>query len=679
MFKMKIIGVDVGGTFTDVILVDTESGLQHVHKVQSTPEAQDVAVTVGVNDVLNMHGIDRKEVDLVVHGTTIATNAMLERKGAKVVLLTTEGLEDVLEIGRQNRDDIYNLHAKRVEPLVAREDRLGVHERLDSRGNVVVELEEHTIKQVISETMRHQPKSVAIALLFSFLNQDHEKRFLQSLQSYPDIYSVASSEVLPEFREFERVSTTVLEAYLGPLVTGYLQRLVSSLSVLCPNSKLTVMQSNGGTMLASEAQGRAIGLAISGLAGGAIGGWEIARYWNVAKAITLDMGGTSCDISAISGKVVVRPDNEVGGLPLRTPSVDVKTIGAGGGSIAWIDEARILHVGPQSAGASPGPAAYGLGGDDATVTDANLVLGRLNPDYFLGGELQLDLKKAQDTISNLSTKLGLSMEETALGIVRISTANMVQAIREITVERGSDPRRFILVPFGGAGPTQATDIAEALEIGKILIPPYPGITSALGLVCTDLRVDLMKTVLVLANSKNRETLLSTFSELIDDAISRLINQGAHKNDIRLTWKIDMRYVGQSHELIVDIIDKEKEIVEKSVHEFERIHQESFGYMMRLRDVEWVTARVVAESKSGEFKPFVHSVSTYSEPVSERLVFLDNGSRVSAPVYRRWKLATGQTVNGPAIIEQLDTTTYIGPQWEAVQEKDGVLWMRRMKK
>lgn len=676
---MRIIGVDVGGTFTDVILVCTETGAQYVHKVPSTPESQDIAVTKGVTEILEKHHIDPHDVDLVVHGTTVATNAMLERKGAKVVLLTTEGLEDVLEIGRQNRDEIYNLHAKRAEPLVAREDRIGVSERLDSEGKVVLELNDSTIESVISNAIKRQPDSVAISLLFSFHNQDHEKKLLHAL-STSDLYSVASSDVLPEFREFERTSTTVLEAYLGPLVIGYLQRLDSSLSKICSKSKLTVMQSNGGTLLASRARGKAIGLAISGLAGGAIGGWEIAKQWRVPRAITLDMGGTSCDISAILGAVVVRPDNEVGGLPLRMPSVDVKTIGAGGGSIAWVDNAGVLHVGPQSAGAQPGPAAYGKGGKDATVTDANLILRRLNPDYFLGGNVRLDMKRARDSVSELSSTLGLSLEETALGIIRISTANMVQAIREVTVERGTDPRSFILIPFGGAGPTQAIDIAEDLAINQILVPPHPGITSALGLVCTDLRVDLMKTVLMSAQKKNQETLLSTFAVLAEEAESRLASQGAVKGDIRFKRNLDMRYIGQSHEISVEIPEEQqKKIVEESISRFEHIHDESFGYKMSGRDVEWVTARVVAESSSGQFRPLIHSVDAIAQPVSERSVLAGAGSKVSADVYRRWELAAGQIVEGPSIIEQLDTTTYVGPGWSATQEKDGVLWMRREKK
>ncbi|MFW9962220.1 MAG: hydantoinase/oxoprolinase family protein, partial [Candidatus Sifarchaeia archaeon] len=471
MFKMILIGVDVGGTFTDLILVSTETSEQYIHKVPSTPESQDIAVIQGVIEILETHQIDPRDVHLVVHGTTVATNAMLERKGANVVLLTTEGLEDVLEIGRQNREDIYDLHATRANPLVSRENRIGVEERLDSEGNVIIELSNNTVENAVTEAIEREPDSIAISLLFSFRNNNHERALLQSLRAFPEIYTVASSDIIPEFREFERTSTTVLEAYLGPLVVGYLQKLDASLEKICPNSRLAVMQSNGGTMLASRAKGRAIGLAISGLAGGAIGGWEIAKQWKISSAITLDMGGTSCDISAISGSVVVRPDNEIGGLPLRIPSVDVKTIGAGGGSIAWLDNVGVLHVGPQSAGASPGPAAYGKGGMDATVTDANLILGRLNPDYFLGGKLNLDVNRAHESVSRLSSTLGLSVEETALGIIKISTANMVQAIREVTVERGKDPRNYVLVPFGGAGPTQAVDIAEALGIDSILVPP----------------------------------------------------------------------------------------------------------------------------------------------------------------------------------------------------------------
>ncbi|MCK5266120.1 MAG: hydantoinase/oxoprolinase family protein, partial [Candidatus Thorarchaeota archaeon] len=313
---MKIIGVDVGGTFTDVILTDATTGQQYVHKVPSTPENQEIAVIRGIDELLSKHNLSREEVSLVVHGTTVATNAMLERKGAKVVLLSTEGLEDVLEIGRQHREDIYSLSASRPEPLVKREDRIGVKERLDSEGISILDLNNESIDDAVKLVLERNPQSVAISLLFSFRNPSHEKMLMRELSDRSNAYIVASSDVLPEFREFERTSTTVLEAYLGPLVVGYLERLDNSLKSSLVNSILTVMQSNGGTMLASQARGRAIGLAISGLAGGVIGGWQIAKQCDVKQAITLDMGGTSCDISAIIGDVVIKPDNEVAGLPL---------------------------------------------------------------------------------------------------------------------------------------------------------------------------------------------------------------------------------------------------------------------------------------------------------------------------------------------------------------------------
>ncbi|MFW9813848.1 MAG: hydantoinase/oxoprolinase family protein, partial [Candidatus Thorarchaeota archaeon] len=424
-----------------------------------------------------------------------------------------------------------------------------------------------------------------------------------------------------------------------------------------------------------QAQGRTIGLAISGLAGGAIGGWEIAKQNDMDRVITLDMGGTSCDISAIHGQIVVRPDNEVGGLPLRVPSVDVKTIGAGGGSIAWVDDAGILHVGPQSAGAVPGPAAYGTGGEHATVTDANLILGRLNPDYFLGGRVSLDVEKTNSAIENIASTLRMSIQESALGIIKISTANMVQAIREVTVERGIDPREMVLIPFGGAGPTQAVDIADALRIDRILVPPYPGITSAMGLVCTDLRVDLMQTLLIGACRENETRLLSVLKQLSADGRSKLIDQGA-ASGFRNIWKIDMRYSGQSHELIVDIPYECDDLVSESIKRFEDLHDDSYGYKLPERDIEWVTARAEVVAVSEDFKTLRYTETTVAEPVALRRVLMNDGTYQKSKIYRRWELAVDQIVTGPSIIEQLDTTTYIGQDWSAEQKANGALLMRR---
>jgi len=673
---MRIIGVDVGGTFTDVILTDTTTGQQFVHKVPSTPQNQEIAVIEGISGLLHDHNISPNDISLVVHGTTVATNAMLERKGARVVLLSTIGLEDVLEIGRQNREDIYALSASRPNPLVSREDRIGVRERLNSEGEPIERLTQENISEAINKVILRNPQAVAISLLFSYRNPSHEKLLQMRLQEYSDAYIVASSDVLPEFREFERTSTTVLEAYLGPLVVGYLERLDASLKSLLPNSILTVMQSNGGTMLANQARGRSIGLAISGLAGGVIGGWQIAKQCGIQKAITLDMGGTSCDISAIIGEIVVKPDNDVAGLPLRMPSTDVKTIGAGGGSIAWVDDAGILHVGPQSAGAIPGPASYGQGGTEATVTDANLILGRLNPDFFLGGRVRLHVDLARNAVSRVAAKLNMTIEEAAQGIIRISTANMVQAIREVTVERGSDPRQFVLVPFGGAGATQAVDIANLLGIDFILVPPFPGITSALGLVCTNLRVDLMKTILTQALEENEDILLNSLTNLTKEAKNKLIEQGVLVDDIKVEWKVDMRYGGQSHELSIPVTIDSKNTTSLSIERFESLHSTSFGYRLEGRKIEWVTVRVVAQSRPHDYKPCYHATHGESKSFGKRNVILMDGTTSEALLSRREGLEIEQIIGGPSIIEQVDTTTYIEPGWNAEQHDDGTLWIRR---
>ncbi len=673
---MNVIGVDVGGTFTDIIMVCDRPSQYKVHKVPSTPDAQEEAVLRGIQEILEINEVSGADIDLVVHGTTVATNAMLQRRGASVSLVTTAGLEDVIEIGRQNREEIYSLSATRPRPIVDRKYRVGVRERIDAEGQPIIHLTGEEVERVAKVVQDLETDAVAIALLFSFRNPAHEKLLLDRLRRLDDKYVVASSEVLPEFREFERISTTVLEAYLGPVVLGYLERLDRGVREICPNARLTVMQSNGGTRLCSKTKGHAIGLALSGLAGGVMGAWEIARRSGIQQLISLDMGGTSCDISAIDGGVVVRSDNDVGGMPLRVPSVDVKTIGAGGGSVAWIDNAGVLHVGPQSAGADPGPAAYNLGGMDATVTDANLVIGRLNPYYFLGGRVELSMKHAKKAMNRLAKEVGMSVEETALGIIKISSFNMMQAIREVTIERGYDPREYVLVPFGGAGPTQAVDIAEALGIHKILVPPYPGITSALGLLCTDLRVDLMQTVLLHEETDSERMLIDTLENLTAEATANLEAQGAAPESIITEWRIDMRYSGQSHEITISVPFRETNLLEFSRERFESRHESMYGYRIKNRDVEWVTARVVAFSRWSTLPDLVHPTTTPQEPASMRELILPDTSEVDINIYRREHIAVDQVIEGPAIIEQVDTTTYVGPNWTAKQQRDGTLMMKR---
>ncbi|TFG11182.1 hydantoinase/oxoprolinase family protein [Candidatus Thorarchaeota archaeon] len=673
---MKLVGVDVGGTFTDIMIVDLESGEQEIHKLPSSASSQDRAVTKGIGELLAKSKTNPKSIGLVVHGTTVATNAMLERKGADVCLITTKGMEDILEIARQNRDEIYTLNPSRPEPLVQRQNRIGIIERLSAGGQVIKGLESTEIDRVVDLVKSRNPDAVAISLLFSFENTVHEQAILGQLKRQTDYYVVASSDVLPEFREYERASTTVLEAYLGPLVVDYVEKLSESLSELCPNTQFAIMQSNGGTVLSSRIKGKSVGLALSGLAGGVIGGWEIAKRENLERAITLDMGGTSCDISAITGDIRIRASNEIGGLPLRTPSVDVLTIGAGGGSIAWIDEAGIMHVGPQSAGAEPGPAAYDKGGSAATVTDATLLAGRINPVFFVGGRMKLRPKLSRHAISTLAKSLGLTTMETALGIIRISTTNMVQAIREMTVLRGHDPRDFVLIPFGGAGPTQAVDIADQLDIRQILVPPRPGITSALGLLVADLRVDLMKTMKLKAQSDNQREVLEMLHALTRDAISQLKAQGAAEGKIDVGWAIDMRYEGQSHELAITIPFETENLAEVSVAEFERQHRREFGYILEDRRIEWITARIIAKSPH---EPLQLSKPWRSDDFGAtecRAVTLSSGETMDAEIYRRESLNNDGEYQGPMIVEQEDTTIYIAPGWKAKQTSSGSLWIRR---
>lgn len=674
---MRTIGVDVGGTFTDIILFDSMSGKIAVHKIPSTPNSQDIAVVRGIEEILQREQIEPESIDSVVHGTTVATNAMLERKGARVGLVTTKGIEDVLEIGRQNRFDIYDIHASRPEPLVRRSDRIGVAERLDSKGIPLLELTEEEIKGAISRIKELDLQSIAISLLFSYQNPKHELQLLSRIKQETNLYTVASSGVLPEFREYERTSTTVLEAYLGPLVISYLEKLEDSLRTLCPKAKLTVMQSNGGTILCSETEGRTIGLAISGLAGGVIGGWNIGRNSGYTKSITLDMGGTSCDISSVVEKIIVRPDNDVEGLPIRVPAVDVKTIGAGGGSIAWIDEIGVLHVGPQSAGAEPGPAAYGKGGEKATVTDANLLLGRLNPHNFLGGRVPLDVVSSRDAIKRIAESLSLSIERAALGIIKISTTNMVQAIREVTVERGHDPRTFTLIPFGGAGPTQSCEIAEVLGINQVLVPPYPGITSAYGLIVADFRVDTMKSVMLTGKKEDEKIIQAVFVELKQKTITRLVKQGVDENSVRFELGIDMRYAGQSHELAVAVSDNSTDYLTSSRELFERIHEQEFGYRLPDREIEWVTVRVVGVAPQLGISKTEISQRKIKQNIHKRTVIMPDGKEYSTRIFQREGLQEGEVIEGPAIVEQLDTTIVIPPSWRAIQQKNGTMIIRRL--
>ncbi|MBV9231961.1 MAG: hydantoinase/oxoprolinase family protein, partial [Chloroflexi bacterium] len=556
-----LVGVDTGGTFTDIVLL--QDGKFKVHKILSTPDDPSRAILQGLSqlDVLG-------DLSVLVHGSTVATNAVLERKGVRTGLITTSGFRDVLEIGRQTRPKLYDLRVQKVPPLVPRALRVEVIERLNERGEVIVAFDEDSLKAAIAALQAADVEAVAVSLLFSFTNPTHERKVIEQARA-AGFYVSASSEVLPEFREYERTSTVVLNAYVGPLIDRYLARLEQGIP---QQTALRIMQSNGGSISGVTARREAARTLLSGPAAGVVGAAFVAEASGIAQAITIDIGGTSTDVALISGKITETTDGKIGGYPIKLPMIDIHTVGAGGGSIAWFDLGGALRVGPVSAGANPGPAAYGQGGSEATVTDANVVLGRLIPEAFLGGTMSLDTERARAAINSIAERLDSTPEEAALGIIRIVNANMEAAIRVISVERGSDPRNFALVAFGGAGPLHACELAAALRIPRVLVPTVPGVLSALGMLVADTLKDYVRTVMIPAE-KAQEAVTSVLAELENQGRSDLLNEGIPAERIVLERYLDLRYVGQSYELIVPF----PQDVAQAVNSFHVAHEQRFGY------------------------------------------------------------------------------------------------------
>ncbi|MEE9286013.1 MAG: hydantoinase/oxoprolinase family protein, partial [Dehalococcoidia bacterium] len=501
-----IVGIDIGGTFTDfAVLAD---GVFRVHKVLSTPDDPARAVLEGMREL----GIPPRQAGAVVHGSTIGTNAVLERKGARTALVATAGFEDVLEIGRQDRPSLYDFDVTRPQPLAPRELRLGARERVDAHGTPIEPLTEAEARDVARRVLDTGAESVAVCLLFSFLNPEHERRIRQALaQAGFGPFVSLSSEVLPEYREYERTSTTVVNAYIAPVMHRYLARLGEELG-----PGLRIMQSSGGSVTAEGARARPVQTISGGPAGGVVGAFRVARMAGHAQVICLDMGGTSTDVSLCPGRVLETTAWELGGLPIHTPAIDVYSVGAGGGSIARIDAGGALLVGPESAGADPGPACYGKG-DLPTVTDANFVLGRLAPEYLQG--LTLDRRRAEKALEPLARRMAVAVVEAAEGVVRVANANMARAVRVISVERGHDPRDFTLVAFGGAGPLHACELAEALAIPRVLAPLYPGVLSAQGMLFADVAREYSTTVMLRPDSIGMDLAAA------DQALAGLLERG----------------------------------------------------------------------------------------------------------------------------------------------------------
>ena len=663
------IGIDVGGTFTDLFLLDEASGRVVRHKLPSTPDQPHLAPISGIREILELAGATHEDVRFIGLGTTVATNAILERKGARTGLITTAGFRDLLEIGRQKRPHVYDLFALKPTPLVPRELRLVVDERIAADGSVVRPLNEADIDRALEVFRDAGVESIAVCCLNSYANPAHENRIRDLIHAgMPDVTVTISNELLTEFREYERLSSTVINAYLMPVMKRYLDRFSGQVRGLGIAEPPFVMSSGGGVVSPGIAGDRPVDLLLSGPSGGVSGSIFQAGSAGYENLIAFDMGGTSTDICLIqNSKAEIAHSRSIGGLPIRSTMVDIHTIGAGGGSIAWIDAGGFLKVGPQSAGAKPGPACYGNAGAKPTVTDANVVLGRLNPGFLLGGALKIDASLSARAIKEaIASRKNISVEEAAAAILAVSNMNIAQAIRFVSVERGLDASEFMLVAFGGAGPVQAAAVARELNM-KVLVPPGPGVMCAMGVLTKDIQLDVSRTRLTRSSlPAAAETVSATFGDLEARVVDTFRGNRLPVDGLVIERTVDARYAGQNFELSVAVPPGTLagDSISAIRTNFGAAHKRLYGYEHPNQDVEMVTFRVkamlpvakpalvrAASSSTGGAPPITGMRSTYFETVDR---FVD------CPVFDRAALSSGTVITGPAIIEQMDTTTVIPP-------------------
>jgi N-methylhydantoinase A len=667
------IGVDSGGTFTDVCLVDEATGAIRVWKLPSTPDDPSRAIADGAREALReaAHAAPA-DVGYFGHGTTVATNTLLQHRGAPTALVTTRGFRDLLEIGRQRRPHLYDLQADKPPVLVPRQRRLEVAERLRHDGRVETPLDEAEVRAVARSLAAAPVRAVAVCFLYCYVDPRHEQRVRRILEEeLPGVFVTCSHEVAPEFREYERLSTVVVNAYLGPVMAGYLARLGPRLASAGIRAVPHITQSNGGVMSFDAARAQPVRTVLSGPATGVVGGLEVGRLSGFRDLITFDMGGTSTDVALIEdARPKLAGEIEVHGYPLRAPALDIHTVGAGGGSIAFVDAGGLLKVGPRSAGAVPGPVCYGLGNDAPTVTDANVVLQTLNPAHLLGGRMRIDRARAEAAIARLAAPLGLGVTAAAQGIVNVVTATMAKAIRVISVQRGHDPRDYALVAFGGAGPLHAARLARELEIPRVLVPRHPGILCALGLLLSDLKTNDAQTRLTRLTPESVPAMLETFAGLETRAAAWFDGEGIAAGARRLRRTVDMRYAGQNYELPVPWPDAPSPaaLVKELAAGFERAHEQVYGYVAAEEPIQAVTFRLEAVGvvPRPELRPLPRATTPAAAAITaHRDVWLEEAAGwVSCPVYDREKLGPGHDLTGPAIVEQMDATTLVLPAQRA---------------
>lgn len=680
---MYRIGIDVGGTFTDVTLLNSETGRYYTYKLSSTLQDQSLAIANGTKETLELYGVPVSEIEYFGHGTTVATNMIIERKGAKTALITTKGFRDLLEIGRQTRPSLYNIMEDKPETLVKRSLRKEISERVTAKGDILRDVDRDEVRSVLKELKEQGVESIAVCFLFSFLNSRNEKIVEECIKEvWPEAYYSVSSTILPEFREFERLSTTVINSYLGPRMKMYIHNLRQRIKEVGVTVEPYITQSNGGVMSISSTIQTPVQTALSGPSAGVMGAVYIAEAAGFKDIITYDMGGTSTDVSLVKdGIAEYTTKRKVCGLPSGVPMIDVHAVGAGGGSIAQIDNAGALKVGPESAGANPGPAAYGLGNENPVVTDANLVLGRINPHYVLGGRLKIDAELSKKAVkAKIADPMGIGTEEAALGIVKVVNSNMARAIRVITVEKGHNPSDFTLVAYGGAGPLHAVHLAQEMGIRTVLIPPAPGALCALGLLTADIKKSYVRTAIASYDEMTPEQINAVMSSLRDEGSAWLDSEKVPSERRKFHGIAEMRYVGQNYELQVEIPTENITVsdIEKMKQDFFVAHEKNYGYYNPNAPVQFVNFR--CEATGIVKKPNLAELeTTLDDPskaeIGRRVVHFEESGAVDCPVYDRAKFGRAERVNGPCIIEQMDSTTVVPPNtWFSI-DKFGNLIIR----
>ncbi len=692
------LGVDVGGTFTDAILLNESTGEIRTGKVPSTPADPSQGFLEVVQRMLDQDEVAPETVQYLVHGTTVATNAIIEGNLSKTAFITTDGFRDLLEIQTGIRPSLYDLQFEKLKPLVPRYLSFGVPERLDFHGDVLVPLDEEAVGQVVKQIREESVESVAVCLLHSYINPAHEQRIGEILEEgFPTLLISLSSDVAPEFREYFRASTTVINAAVRPVISRYLTNITDRVRESGVHGELLVMQSSGGVLTFEAAIERPVFMVESGPAAGVIAAAHLGNTLGHKNVISFDMGGTTAKVGLIeNGTPRVTKDYEVGGTaattehgsrgsgyPIRTPVIDLVEIGAGGGSIAWIDSGGILRVGPHSAGANPGPVCYGQGGTEPTITDANLVLGRISADYFLGGEISLDIEAARQAIrKKCADPLCMGVEQVALGIVEIANSAMVSALRQVSVQRGYDPRDFLLVAFGGAGPVHANRLAAELEIPQVLVPTSPGTTSAMGLLVTDIKHDYSVALIQRADQLDFGAANVHFLRMKLDGEAALEREGVASGEMGFIQQADMRYVGQSYELTIPLPEGEltPNQLPGILRRFHQEHDRAYGFQADDETVEFVALRLSAIGKIS--KPKARTIaSSSSDAVIARkatrpVYFEEIGGLTECPIYDRYALQSGHKIQGPAIVEEVDSTTVVHPGYGANVDMYGNLFLHR---